>query len=132
MRSKPNKVSLPQIMRNMGFADLGVSKDIEKGLKELGIVTPTKIQEAAIPVLIREKIDFIGQAQTGTGKTAASGLPLLAKIDPDKEHVQALILAPTRELGQQIAKQLFRFTKYSSKVFTEAVYGGEKIDIQII
>ncbi len=131
MRSKPNTVSLPQIMRNMGFADLGVSKDIEKGLKELGIVTPTKIQEAAIPVLIREKIDFIGQAQTGTGKTAAFGLPLLAKIDHDKEHVQALILAPTRELGQQIAKQLFRFTKYSSKVFTEAVYGGEKIDIQI-
>ncbi|QED37039.1 DEAD/DEAH box helicase [Antarcticibacterium arcticum] len=115
----------------MGFADLGVSKDIEKGLKELGIVTPTEIQEAAIPVLIREKIDFIGQAQTGTGKTAAFGLPLLAKIDANKEQVQALILAPTRELGQQIAKQLFRFTKYSNKVFTEAVYGGEKIDIQI-
>lgn len=115
----------------MGFTDLGVSGDIEKGLKELGIITPTKIQEAAIPVLSTQDIDFIGQAQTGTGKTAAFGLPLLSKIDPSKNHIQALILAPTRELGQQIARQLFKFTKYSDKVFTEAIYGGEKIDIQI-
>lgn len=115
----------------MGFTDLGVSKEIEKGLKELGIITPTKIQTAAIPVLTTKNIDCVGQAQTGTGKTAAFGLPILAKIDPNKEHIQALILAPTRELGQQIAKQLFKFTKYSDKVFTEAVYGGEKIDIQI-
>src|SRR5690606_13503760 len=57
--------------------------------------------------------------------------PLLSGINPGKDHIQALILAPTRELGQQIAKQLFKFTKYSDKVFTEAVYGGEKIDIQI-
>lgn len=115
----------------MGFAALGVSKEIEKGLNEMGIVNPTKIQEAAIPVLSTEEIDFIGQAQTGTGKTAAFGLPLLSKIDPSKDFIQALILAPTRELGQQIARQLFKFTKYSDKVFTEAVYGGEKIDIQI-
>ncbi len=115
----------------MGFVELGVSKEIEKGLNELGIHKPTKIQEAAIPVLSEQNVDFIGQAQTGTGKTAAFGLPLLSKIDPEKDHIQALILAPTRELGQQIAKQLFKFTKYSDKVFTEAVYGGEKIDIQI-
>src|SRR5690606_11451058 len=115
----------------MGFQELGVSKEIEKGLNELGIMVPTKIQSAAIPVLSTKKTDFIGQAQTGTGKTAAYGLPILANIDPDKEYVQALILAPTRELGQQIARQLFKFTKYSTKVFTEAVYGGEKIDIQI-
>lgn len=115
----------------MTFKDLGVSEDIIKGLKEMGIVTPTKIQEAAIPVLSEGNVDFVGQAQTGTGKTAAFGLPLLAQIDPSKEKVQALILAPTRELGQQIAKQLFKFTKYTDKIFTEAVYGGEKIDIQI-
>ncbi len=115
----------------MSFIKLGVSKEIDKGLKELGIYIPTKIQEAAIPVLSTERIDFIGQAQTGKGKTAAFGLPLLSKIDPQKDHIQALILAPTRELGQQIAKQLFKFTKYTDKVFTEAVYGGEKIDIQI-
>ncbi len=115
----------------MTFRDLGVSEDLVKGLKELGIVTPTKIQEAAIPLLSEGSVDFVGQAQTGTGKTAAFGLPLLAQIDPDLKEVQALILAPTRELGQQIAKQLFKFTKYTDKVFTEAVYGGEKIDIQI-
>lgn len=115
----------------MGFKELGISNEIVKGLNELGINVPTKIQEAAIPVLSRQDVDFIGQAQTGTGKTAAFGLPLLAKIDPSKEHIQALVLAPTRELGQQIAKQLFKYTKYSEKVFTEAVYGGEKIDIQI-
>ena len=97
----------------------------------MGIVSPTKIQEEAIPVLSEGNIDFVGQAQTGTGKTAAFGLPLLAQIDPEVKEVQALILAPTRELGQQIAKQLFKFTKYTDKIFTEAVYGGEKIDIQI-
>ena len=115
----------------MGFAELGVSEDLIKGLNELGIFAPTKIQTAAIPSLSTREVDFVGQAQTGTGKTAAFGLPLLAKIDPEKDYIQALILAPTRELGQQIARQLFKFTKYSDKVFTEAVYGGEKIDIQI-
>lgn len=115
----------------MGFTLLGLSKEIEKGLNEMGIINPTKIQTAAIPVLSSQNIDFIGQAQTGTGKTAAFGLPLLSKIDTSNDHIQALILAPTRELGQQIAKQLFKYTKYSDQVFTEAVYGGEKIDIQI-
>jgi len=115
----------------MSFTTIGVSKEIDKGLQELGIITPTKIQTAAIPVLSVENIDFVGQAQTGTGKTAAFGLPLLARVDTKKDYIQALILAPTRELGQQIAKQLFKFTKYSEQVFTEAVYGGEKIDIQI-
>ena len=71
----------------MGFQELGVSKEIEKGLNELGIMVPTKIQSAAIPVLSTKKTDFIGQAQTGTGKTAAYGFPILANIDPDKEYV---------------------------------------------
>lgn len=115
----------------MSFIELGVSEEINKSLQEMGIIKPTKIQTAAIPVLSKENIDFVGQAQTGTGKTAAFGLPLLAKIEPDNNNIQALILAPTRELGQQIAKQLFKYTKYTNKVFTEAVYGGEKIDIQI-
>ena len=115
----------------MTFKELGVSEDIIKGLHEMGIITPTKIQEAAIPVLTEGGVDFVGQAQTGTGKTAAFGLPILAQIDPSKDEIQALVLAPTRELGQQIARQLFKFTKYSDKVFTEAVYGGEKIDLQI-
>lgn len=113
------------------FKELGVSADYIKALKENNIEVPTEIQEKAIPFLLSVGTDFIGQAQTGTGKTAAFGLPLLHRVDSRKPHVQALILAPTRELGQQIAKQLFRFTKYADKIFTEAVYGGEKIDKQI-
>lgn len=113
------------------FADLGIGKDFEKGLMDLNIIEPTAIQKQVIPLLMAGSTDLVGQAQTGTGKTAAFGLPLLHKIDPKVKKVQALILCPTRELGMQIAKQLFRFTKYSDKIFTEAVYGGEKIDIQI-
>jgi ATP-dependent RNA helicase DeaD len=114
------------------FLDLGIQKSYIKSLKELGIKTPTEIQEAAIPILLKQETDFIGLAQTGTGKTAAYGLPILHHINPNKAEIQALILAPTRELAQQIKKQLFKFTKYSdSKIFTESVYGGEKIDIQI-
>lgn len=115
----------------MGFKTLGISSGLIKGLKEMGITTPTNIQASAIPVLLGKATDFVGQAPTGTGKTAAFGLPILAQIDTKKPVVQALVLAPTRELGQQIAKQLFRFTKYTDKIFTEAVYGGEKIDLQI-
>ncbi|MFD0988737.1 DEAD/DEAH box helicase [Mariniflexile jejuense] len=114
------------------FLELGVQKDFIKGLKELNIITPTNIQEQAIPVLLESSTDFIGLAQTGTGKTAAYGLPILQHIDIASNDVQALILAPTRELVQQIKKQLFKFTKYSdSKIFAEGVYGGEKIDKQI-
>lgn len=113
------------------FKTLGISEAFIKALKENNIETPTEIQEKAIPFLITKGTDFIGQAQTGTGKTAAYGLPILHKVDPKSNYIQALILSPTRELGQQIAKQLFRFTKYSDKIFTEAVYGGEKIELQI-
>src|SRR5690606_14202163 len=115
----------------MSFQELEVSKEIEKGLNELGIQVPTKIQSAAIPVLSKQKTDFIGQAQTGTGKAAAYGLPILSRIDPKKEYVEALILATTRELGQQLARQSFKFTKYACQVLPEAVYGAEKIDSQI-
>ena len=97
----------------------------------MGIKEPTEIQSQVIPMLISTQTDLVGQAQTGTGKTAAFGLPILHQIDPKKNEVQALILSPTRELGQQIAKQLFKFTKYSEKIFVEAVYGGEKIERQI-
>ena len=114
------------------FKGLGVHSDYIKALKELGIKTPTEIQEKTIPTLIKSKTDFIGLAQTGTGKTAAYGLPVLNSIDPSSAVVQALILSPTRELVQQIKKQLFKFTKYTSeKIFVEAVYGGEKIEKQI-
>ncbi len=113
------------------FKELGISSSLIKGLEEMQINTPTDIQEKAIPFLLEKGSDFIGQAQTGTGKTAAFGLPLLMKVNPKSDKVQALILSPTRELAQQIAKQLFKFTKYHDKIFTEAVFGGEKIEIQI-
>jgi len=116
----------------MTFNQLGIRKDFIEGLAELGIKTPTEIQEQTIPVLLNEKTDFIGLAQTGTGKTAAFGLPVLHQIDASQPLVQALILSPTRELVQQIKKQLFKFTKYvDDKIFVEAVFGGEKIDRQI-
>jgi len=114
------------------FSQLGIQQEYIKGLIELGIKKPTEIQEKTIPVLLNGKTDFIGLAQTGTGKTAAFGLPILNTIDTSVNDVQGLILAPTRELAQQIKKQLFKFTKYVEKqVFVESVYGGEKIEIQI-
>lgn len=114
------------------FKELGVRNDLIKGLKELGIKTPTEIQSQVIPIILDSKTDLIGLAQTGTGKTAAFGLPLLQQIDASNPVIQGLILAPTRELVQQIQKQLFKFTKYAeAKIFAEGVYGGEKIDKQI-
>ena len=114
------------------FAELGLSKPYIKSIKEIGIVNPSEIQERTIPVLLNSETDFIGLAQTGTGKTAAFGLPVLHQIDANSNHIQALILSPTRELVQQIKKQLFKFTKYNTnRIFVEAVFGGEKIDRQI-
>jgi ATP-dependent RNA helicase DeaD len=113
------------------FEELGVHSQFVQGLNELKIIEPTQIQREVIPLLLKKTTDLVGQAQTGTGKTAAYGIPLLQKINPTKPVVQGLILCPTRELGQQIAKQLFKFTKYSEKIFTEAVFGGEHISIQM-
>ncbi|MDB4835067.1 DEAD/DEAH box helicase [Cyclobacteriaceae bacterium] len=114
------------------FSELGVSKKLIQGAEEFGITNPTEIQERSIPFLLNKREDFVGQAQTGTGKTAAFGLPLLQNIDPNLPKVQALIIAPTRELGQQIAKHLFKYTKYlTNKVFVESVYGGEHIARQM-
>ncbi len=114
------------------FSELGISANFVKALEEINITIPTEIQEKAIPFLIEKGTDFIGQAQTGTGKTAAFGLPILQAINPDKPNIQALILSPTRELGQQIAKQLFKLTKYiPKKIFIESVYGGPNIEEQI-
>ena len=124
---------MPLILEDMAtFIDLGIHKKFIPALKELKITVPSEIQEKTIPVLLNAKTDFVGLAQTGTGKTAAFGLPILHEIDTSNDAVQALILSPTRELVQQIKKQLFKYTKYTDeKIFIEAVYGGEKIDKQI-
>ncbi len=113
------------------FKQLGLSEEILKSLRELGFEKPTEIQEQAIPVLIEEETDMIGLAQTGTGKTAAFGLPLLDKIDPSHQATQGLILAPTRELGKQIAEQLEIFSKFQKDISVLPVYGGAAIINQI-
>jgi ATP-dependent RNA helicase DeaD len=113
------------------FKDLGISSGFIKGLAELDIVKPTDIQKKVIPLLMAGATDIVAQAQTGTGKTAAYGLPLLEQMNSNIDSVQGLVLCPTRELAKQVAKQLFKFTKYSDKIFTEAVYGGEPIERQI-
>ena len=97
----------------------------------MGIITPTEVQAKSIPFLIKNGGDFCAQAQTGTGKTAAFGLPLLTKVNPKKPVIQGLVIAPTRELAKQIGKQLFRYTKHSEKVFIEVLAGGEPMDGQI-
>ncbi len=114
------------------FSKLGVSEDLVRGLEALGISTPTSIQASAIPFLVRDGGDLVAQAQTGTGKTAAFGLPLLMKIDPANPGLQGLVLAPTRELAKQIGKALFQFTKFSKeKIFVEVTGGGDKIGEQV-
>ncbi len=113
------------------FKDLKINHKLVKSLNELGIVHPTQIQKEVISVLLHTDTDLVGQAQTGTGKTAAYVIPLLHRIHPNVPKVQGLILCPTRELGLQIAKQVFKFTKYTEKVFAECVYGGAPIGKQV-
>ncbi len=114
------------------FKQLGLSDTILEVLEIIGFETPTPIQEQAIPLLLQHNpTDFIGLAQTGTGKTAAFGLPLLDLIDTTAKHTQALIMAPTRELGQQIAVQLNEFAQNNNKLNIEVVYGGAPITRQI-
>ena len=112
------------------FSALGIRKEYIEALKELGIKSPTEIQEKSIPVLLNSKTDFIGLAQTGTGKTAAFGLPILHNINSALPYTKALILAPTRELGHQIKKKLFNLTTYTDdKINFEWVYERENIKI---
>ncbi len=113
------------------FSELGVSAPLIKSLDELGFENPTDIQEQALPILSKANVDFIGLAHTGTGKTAAFGLPLLDIIKTDVPAVQVLILAPTRELGQQIAAQLNDYGKYVRQLNVQVVYGGQPIQRQI-
>lgn len=113
------------------FKELGLSDDILKVLEEMNFITPSDIQQESIPQLIDGDRDFIGLAQTGTGKTAAFGLPLLEMVDRKEKHTQALVLAPTRELGRQIAEQLGKFSKYMKGLKVLPVYGGAAIVNQI-
>ena len=113
------------------FKEIGVSKDLCKGINEMGFINPTEVQEQSIPFLLHENRDLISLAQTGTGKTAAFGLPVIQKTELKNKYVQSIILCPTRELCIQICKDLETYSKYVSGIKILAVYGGTNIDTQI-
>jgi ATP-dependent RNA helicase DeaD len=113
------------------FEALGLNEQLVQAITEMGFETPTPIQEKAIPVLLSGTTDFVGLAQTGTGKTAAFGLPLLHLIDVSQKHPQALIVCPTRELCLQICNDLMNFKKHVRGLNVEPVYGGASIVMQI-
>jgi ATP-dependent RNA helicase DeaD len=113
------------------FIELGIRHDIVNAISELGFETPTPIQEQSIPVLLTGSNDFVGLAQTGTGKTAAFGLPLLELLDFEENYPQALILCPTRELCLQITNDIKNYAKKMGNVNVVAVYGGTSISDQL-
>jgi len=119
----------PRIMSE--FHSLGVTENIVKALSELNISKPTDIQKATLPILLKDKVDIIAQAQTGTGKTIAFAVPILQRLNTQDKRIQAVVICPTRELCQQLGKAFFKLTKYTDKVFVETTYGGEPIGKQI-
>ncbi|MDO5794353.1 MAG: DEAD/DEAH box helicase [Turicibacter sp.] len=117
-------------MTQITFKDLALSPEILKAIEEIGYVKPSPIQAEAIPVVLSGK-DIIGQAQTGTGKTAAFMLPILEKIDPKNRNVQALVLCPTRELAVQVHEESKKFARNMRDVHILSIYGGQSYDPQI-
>ncbi|WP_125720797.1 DEAD/DEAH box helicase [Flavobacterium ustbae] len=113
------------------FSTLGISAPILKALSELNIVEPTEIQQKTIPLFLEETHDIVGLAKTGTGKTAAFGLPLLQLVNTESPEVQVVILVPTRELGQQIFRNLESFSKYIPNISIASICGGTPIKPQI-
>ncbi|WP_299060401.1 DEAD/DEAH box helicase [uncultured Polaribacter sp.] len=113
------------------FSDLGINSELQKGLIDLEISKPTEIQEKVIPIALNNNEDIVALAKTGTGKTAAFGLPLLQLIDTDNSNIQAVILAPTRELGQQIASNLESYAKFCPEISIATICGGIPIKPQI-
>jgi ATP-dependent RNA helicase DeaD len=115
----------------MTFSNLGINDDIVLALEENKIFEPSDIQIQVIPQILQNDKDLVAVAQTGTGKTAAFCLPILQTLDSKLPKIQALVLVPTRELGQQVAREFFLFSKHLPRVFAEALYGGAPIDDQI-
>lgn len=114
----------------MRYEDSAIDKRILRGIKEMGFELMTPIQAQAIPLLL-EGYDIIGQAQTGTGKTAAFGIPLIQNIDPEDKHIQAIVLCPTRELAIQAAEELRKLAKFTHGIKVLPIYGGQDINTQI-
>ena len=113
------------------FEELGVAPEIRRAIEEMGFVNPMPVQEEVIPYLLGENNDIVALAQTGTGKTAAFGLPLIQKVDIDNVVPQSLVLCPTRELCLQIAGDLNDYSKYVDGLKVLPVYGGSSIESQI-
>ena len=113
------------------FSELGIIAPLQKSLADLKISKPTEIQEKTIPILLHQQEDFVGLAKTGTGKTAAFGLPILQLIDVESSSIQAVIIAPTRELGQQIFNSLVSFSTYLPAISIASICGGIPIKPQI-
>ncbi len=113
------------------FKDLGLNEDLLRGIESLGFENPTPVQASVIPTALTTMSDIVALAQTGTGKTAAFGLPLLQLIDPNNRGIQALILSPTRELCVQVAADLERYSKFAHQYKVAAIYGGASVDTQI-
>ena len=112
------------------FSELGLQESLLKAIENLGFETPSEVQEKAIPLLLADHIDLVALAQTGTGKTAAFGFPLIQRIDPSSRTTQGLILSPTRELCLQITKEIQAYSKYERGLNTVAIYGGASIQDQ--
>ena len=112
------------------FEQLGLSESLQRAIIDLGFENPTEVQEKAIPMLLEKDIDLVALAQTGTGKTAAFGFPLIQKIDASNRNTQALILSPTRELCLQITNEIKNYSKYEKGINVVAVYGGASITEQ--
>ena len=117
-------------MEKLRFFDLDLSDEIKRAITDMGFEEATPIQSLAIPYILDGK-DVIGQAQTGTGKTAAFGIPTLERVDPDNKSLQAVILCPTRELAIQVAEELRKLSKYMRKLNVLPIYGGQPIERQI-
>ena len=115
----------------MQFSEMGLDPRIQKGIREMGFEQPSPIQEQFISLFLKKPSDIVGLAQTGTGKTAAFGLPMLQKIDPNKRVPQALILSPTRELCVQTARELGDYAKYLPEIVITPIYGGADISAQL-
>jgi len=130
---KNKKCIFAEILKNLMnlFSESNLSPDIIKAVGELGYESPTEIQKQTIPFILSDIRDLIALAQTGTGKTAAFSLPILDMIDDTSRKIQLLVLAPTRELALQIAKDIKNYSKYLPNVKTTAVYGGSSITEQI-
>lgn len=118
-------------MSNLLFSELSLSSDVLRAIEDMGFEKATPIQSEAIPPLLEGK-DLLGQAQTGTGKTCAFGIPIVERVDPSDASIQYLILSPTRELAMQITDELHELVKYKESVRVLAVYGGQPIEHQIL